>query len=402
MGAYVYVARDVMGELFKGKLEAASPREAVKQLQEQGLFVAELKRVSSRRSFYRKIDRMPSRAKYMAVFCRQLAIMQNAGLSINDSIQLLATQEQHPAVQRILLDISEKLQAGNSLKDTLKAHDVFFPHSMIYLIGAGESSGNLENILGKLADYHEKAYAAREKLKTLMLYPAFLLTVAGMVIIFILQFILPVFVVFFADMQVELPVLTRALLQISHMIVNYGVFFLAGLLLLLLLGRHLWHSGRYSLYLARILLYLPLLGSLRIRIELMNFSSTLAILLASGLPTDQALTIVSEITDNQHLHQVFLHTRDQVANGYAMSVALKRQAIFPPMFIELLAVGEATGEIDLMLQKIAEFCQLDINMMSERLQTLIEPVMLLVLGVFIGVIVLAIAMPILNTITAFS
>lgn len=402
MEEYAYAARDVTGEVFQGRLEAASQREAAKQLQEQGLFVAELKKISSRRRFHKIFARKPSNVKYVAVFCRQLLIMQNAGLSIHDSIQLAAAQEHHPSVRRILLDISEKLQSGSSLQDAMKTHDTFFPHSMIYLIGAGESSGRLEAILEKLAAYHEKAYASREKLKTLMLYPAFLLAVAGIVVVFILQFILPVFVVFFADMQVELPLLTRMLLRMSQIFTTYSWLLLTALALFLLFIRKLRLPDEYRLALARIVLRMPLLGSLRLHIELMNFSNTLAVLLASGLPTDQALGIVSEITENRWLHQIYLNTRDQVANGYAMSAALKRQELFPLMFIELLAVGEATGEMELMLQKIADFCQLDIDRMSERLQALMEPVMILVLGVFIGILVLAIAMPILNTITAFS
>ncbi len=402
MGEYLYVAKNLQGHVFRGSLQAASSREAARTIQEQGLYISKLK-TASRKSFFRNtVLWKVGQAKYTALFCRQLSVMISAGLSVSDSMRILAVQEGKMSRKHILMDVYEQLQTGNMLADALKKYEKIFSRKMIYLIAAGEASGNLEVVLESLAAYLEKSYVAQEKLKTIMLYPIFLLVTAFLVVGFVLSFVLPTFVALFVDLQIELPLPTRILLGISYGFISYGWLLLFVPVGIVIFNRTLQTHGKFRLWLSHTLLGLPLFGRLQINIELMHFSSTLSVLLTSGIVADKALGIVRDITDNYYLQRVLERVREDVEKGYAMSVSLQREHIFPPLMLELLTAGEATGEVDLMLQKISDFCQIDAVMLSERIQALIEPVMILLLGLLIGTMVLAIAMPILNTITAFS
>ena len=390
MPDFSYTARNIEGSLIKGHIRADSPREAARSIAQEGLFVADLVAVSESKPFFAFLQRRIDK-KYAVVFCREFSIMMQAGLSIDASLKILLTQHNPAVLQRMLQDLYEQIQAGSSLADT-----------MVYLIAAGEVSGNLGTVLIKLAVYLEKGYAAREKIITVMLYPIFLLIVAGAAVSFILYFVLPTFVTLFANLHTELPLPTKILLQVSWFLRNYSLVLLMIAVLFFCAVSVLYHKSKYRLFFDRTILWCPVLGRLLRQIEFMRSASTLAILLGSGIVIDQAVLILKGITTNTYLQRIFLQVHEEVQKGYGLSTALARGKIFPQMLLELLGAGEATGEIENVLTKIASFCQSDVEIEIERLKILIEPIMILILGAIIATIVFAIALPILDTMTAFS
>lgn len=401
MPDFSYTARNIEGSLIKGHIRADSPREAARSIAQEGLFVADLVAVSESKPFFAFLQRRIDK-KYAVVFCREFSIMMQAGLSIDASLKILLTQHNPAVLQRMLQDLYEQIQAGSSLADALKRYPEVFPDTMVYLIAAGEVSGNLGTVLIKLAVYLEKGYAAREKIITVMLYPIFLLIVAGAAVSFILYFVLPTFVTLFANLHTELPLPTKILLQVSWFLRNYSLVLLMIAVLFFCAVSVLYHKSKYRLFFDRTILWCPVLGRLLRQIEFMRSASTLAILLGSGIVIDQAVLILKGITTNTYLQRIFLQVHEEVQKGYGLSTALARGKIFPQMLLELLGAGEATGEIENVLTKIASFCQSDVEIEIERLKILIEPIMILILGAIIATIVFAIALPILDTMTAFS
>lgn len=397
MAEYSYEALSPEGVRQSGTIEAACLREAARKIQEQGLLVAKLKRRRLMVSI--QWPQKENRMKQRMMFCRQLALMQHAGLSLADSLRVLARQTKQAGWLQGLYD---RIQMGVPLAEAMEERRDVFSSEMIQLVAAGEKSGNLELVLQRMAGYIEKSYQSREKIKTAMAYPVFLLLAAGIVLCFVLYFVLPTFVTLFAGLHTMLPWPTRMLLWLSNACLQYSWEMLLFFLLLFLAMRMVYHRTACRRQVDELLLRLPLWGPLRMDIELMKVMDMLAVLWKSGIVLDEALRIVKDITGNLYLQEIFAKLQREVQKGYAMSTIMGRYDIFPPMTAELLLAGESTGELDIMLGKIAEFCRFEADMRSERLQAMLEPGMILLLGSMIGVIVLAIALPMLETITTFS
>ena len=397
MAEYSYEALSPEGERQSGFVEAACLQEAARKIQEQGLLIARLKRrhqiVSAAWS------KKGSILKQRMMFCRQLALMLHAGLSLADSLRVLVRQTKRTDWMQSLYD---RIQMGVSLADAMEEKREIFSVEMVQLAAAGEKSGNLELVLQRMAEYIEKNYQSREKIKTAMAYPVFLLLAAGMVLCFVLYFVLPTFVTLFTGLHTMLPWPTRLLLWLSDACLRYGWCIPVIFLLMFLSGGALYRKPSCRLRVDEILLRMPVWGPLRTEIELMKLMDMLAVLWTSGIMLDEALCMVKDITENVYLQEIFAKLQRDVQKGYAMSAVMERYDIFPPIMADLLLAGESTGELDVMLQKIAEFCQFEANMRLERLQAMLEPGMILLLGSIIGVIVLAIALPMLETITTFS
>lgn len=400
MAAYWYVARDPAGSRRQGELEAGSLQEAAQKIRDRGWFVARLRR--KRELHFCLQRRQHGSLQQRMFFCRQTAVLLQAGMQLSDSLRIIAGKADDGDVKHVWLQrVYEALQMGQSLTEALRVSG-YFPESMLQMILAGEQSGRLERVLERLADTIEKNYRTEEKLKTAMAYPAFLLVAALSVCCFVLYFVLPTFVSLFANLDVPLPFLTRLLLMGSQVILTKG-----WLLLLFggtFLGLLYWcyHRAACRLYADRMFLQMPLIGSLQKYLELMKLTDTLAMLWSSGILLDEGLRIVRGVSSNRYLQQIMDVLQADVQKGYMMSVVLRRYGIFPDVFLELLLVGETVGELDTMLERIAAYCQFEAEMQAERLQALLEPCMILLIGAMVGGLVLAIVLPMLETITLFS
>lgn len=401
MAEFSYTAKNIQGTIVKGRIQAASSREAARFITQKGLFIADLTLVADSEKKFRWHG-WGSQTKYAVVFCREFSVLIHAGLSIDESLKILLLQHNTSARQKVLQQIHQQIQAGSKLAEALHHYPGIFPPTMVALIAAGEASGNLEDILQALSEYLEKNYAVREKIITIMLYPFLLLSVAVVAAGFIIYFVLPAFISLFDNLHTDLPLPTRLLLQCSFLLQNYGVVLLGTFLLLVYLLYQLYQKSKYRLLIDSWLLQCPVLGKLLIQNEFIRFASTLAILLNSGIVMDQAVKMLQNITQNAYIQRIFLRAHEDIQKGYGLSTALNKSHLFPAMLMELLAAGEATGELTGVLQKITVFCQAENDTAMERLKIMIEPMMILIIGAMIGTLVFAIALPVLDTMTVLS
>lgn len=401
MEAYSYKAYDGQGHVASGVIQAASRRQAAELVAGQGLYVVAMKRSFSlplplhwfRRQFHRQ---------YVMMFCRQCAVMVKAGLPISECLKVLAREERDGFYQGVMEDLSRRVEEGQSFSASLGKHPAVFPLFVVRLIHVGEVSGNLDAVLEELADYLETAYKAREKLVTLMIYPAILLTVTLLVLLFLLQFILPTFAALFLSLHAELPLPTRLLLGLQTFLRDHGYGLLLGLGALVLGAGGVYRNQRYRRRIDGWLLRLPLLGKLLVYNELLRFSRTLSLLLSSGIRMDQALLILHETTGNAYLQQFFLRLRSDIQKGGTLAVSLGQRGIFPAVMMNLLATGELTGELEMILEKMADFCRGEADTLSERLRALLEPTVILLMGGVVGFVIFAVALPVLDAMTVYT
>ena len=401
LAAYSYKAYDGQGHSASGVIQAASQRQAAELVAGQGLYVVEMKRSVSlplplhwlRRQFHRQ---------YVMMFCRQCAVMVKAGLPISECLQVLAREERNGFYQGMVENLSRRVQEGQSFSASLGKYPSVFPLLVVRLIHVGEVSGNLDAVLEELAGYLEAAYKAREKLVTLMIYPMILLTVTLLVLLFLLQFILPTFAALFLSLHAELPLPTRLLLGLQAFLHDYGYGLLLGMGVLALGAGSIYRNQRYRWQIDGWLLRIPLLGKLLVYSELLRFSRTLALLLSSGIRMDQALLILHETTGNAYLQQLFLRLRSDIQKGGTLAASLEQREIFPAVMMNLLATGELTGELEMILEKMADFCRGEADTLSERLRALLEPAMILFMGCLVGFVIFAVAMPVLDAMTAYT
>ena len=396
MTEYDYKARDAAGRMSRGRLRAASKREAAKRLSGDGLFVVRLRPA---RMAWRMAAR-PDR-RFPVLLCRRLAVMLSAGVTIGEALRVLSEQEAKGAGGQILKGLYRAVADGEKLSEAMGRWPQVFAPRITALVDAGERSGSLDILLERLADSLESDYAAREKLLTLMMYPCVLAAAVAMAAGFLLMFVFPVFVSMFQTLSIELPFPTRLLLEIYDFLGAYGLWLLLAFLALAVCVMRLYRRESFRVRVDRGMIRCPVWGRLLLSVERTSLADTLSVLLSSGLVIDQALSIVQGVTENAFLRQGLRRAHSEVQKGYPLSDALRGSRIFSPMHLELLATGETAGELEGMLAKIAAYCRLDLDTRAERVRVLMPPLALLILGGVVGFIVFSTVLPLLDSMTAF-
>ncbi len=401
MADFYYTARDAQGMLHRDTVAAPTERDAAAAVLQQGLFLVRLRKPSVwdrlRQSLRNRIG-----GRERMFFFRQLSVMVQAGMTISECLRILSEQEGTPALKRLVRELYARVQGGSSLADAMKRQEGAFPRLAVYLVGVGELSGSLDVVLGRLADHLEERYTSQAKLVTLMLYPMILLTAVVAASAFLLSYVLPVFAGLFASLETELPWPTQALLWLDQGLRTYGLWLALAAAAAVVMAISAYHREPTRARVDRWLLRLPVVGTILVYTEMMHFSGTLSLLLSSGIVIDQALAVLEDTTGNAFIRRELLRVRHDVERGLAVSTSLRQSRIFPPVLLELMAAGEQTGEMDLVLSKITDFCRLEAATQAERLRSLMEPAMLLLMGGLIGFVVFAIALPVLDTMAAYN
>lgn len=396
MTEYDYKARDAAGRMSRGRLRAASKREAAKRLSDGGLFVVRLR--PARMAW--RLEKRPDR-RFPVLLCRRLAVMLSAGVTIGEALRVLSEQETKGAGERILKGLYRAVSDGERLSEAMGRWPQVFTPRITALVDAGERSGSLDILLERLADSLESEYAAREKLLTLMMYPCVLAAAVAMAAGFLMMFVFPVFVSMFQTLSIELPLPTRLLLETYDFLSMYGLWLLLAVVVLVVCAIRMYRKEAFRVRVDRGLIHCPVLGNLILSAERTSLADTFSVLLSSGLVIDQALAIVQGVTENAFLRQGLRRAHSEVQKGYPLSQALRQSEIFSPMHLELLATGEAAGELEAMLAKIASYCRLDMDTRAERIRVLLPPVALLILGSVVGFIIFSTMLPLLDSMTAF-
>lgn len=333
------------------------------------------------------------KSKDLAVFCKQLYAMLKAGVTLVNSLEILRQQTENKTLAKIISQMYEDLQKGNTFSEALSRHKDAFPPLFVSMVEAGEISGNIDIIMNRLSNHFEKEYKIENKVKSAMTYPAVLAFVSIAVVVFLLTTIMPTFVDMYSSTGVELPKLTQKLISLSDAIKQYwyimlfAIFALAATVTILSKFPEIKYKEDYYK------LKLPVVKSLLLKLSTSRFTRTLSTLMGSGVPLLQALETVSGVTGNAYIGSKILEAKEDVRKGLALSQPLRQQGVFPPMVHNMIKIGEDSGAIEEILDKTADFYDEEVDTAVSRMTTLLEPIMIVIMGIIIGFIVIAMLMP---------
>jgi type IV pilus assembly protein PilC len=388
------------GAIKKGEMEG--PNEAAIRIHLRQQNITPTKIVSKGKEFKINLPFFKKKVnqRSIAIFTRQLATMIDAGLPLVQSLEILSQQQESKAFKNIIRVIREDVEGGSTFAGALKKHPATFNELYTNLVVAGEEGGILDNILLRLASYIEKSEALKKKVKSALIYPATIVGVAVIVVGILMIFVIPVFETMFKSSGQNLPLPTLIVVTLSKMIKKYVVIFIPAMVLLFFLLRKYYHTQNGRAVLDRLLLKLPVFGSLFKKIAVARFSRTLGTLVSSGVPILDGLTIVSRTSGNRVIETAILNARASIREGETIAEPLSRSNIFPPMVIQMISVGESTGALDSMLSKIAEFYEEEVDIAVVNLTSLLEPFLMVFLGIVIGGVVISMYLPIFNMASA--
>jgi len=383
----------------KGEMEAPGEAAIRIHLRQQNIIPTKIlpkgKEIKISLPFGKKVKQ-----RSIAVFTRQLATMIDAGLPLVQSLEILSSQQESKIFKNIIREVREDVEGGSTFAGALKKHPVTFNELYTNLVVAGEEGGILDNILIRLASYIEKAEALKKKVKSALVYPAVIVTVAVMVVMILMIFVIPVFEGMFKSAGQSLPLPTLIVLSLSKFIQKYVIIVIPGLILLGFLFRKFYRTDTGQTLVDRILLKLPVFGMLLKKIAVARFARTLGTLVSSGVPILDGLNIVSRTAGNRTIETAILNARNSIREGETIAEPLGRSAIFPPMVIQMISVGESTGALDSMLSKIADFYEEEVDVAVGNLTALLEPFLMVFLGVVIGGVVISMYLPIFQMASA--
>ena len=338
-------------------------------------------------------------AKNLAVFTRQFSVMIDAGLPLVQCLEILGTQEEDKNFAAVILATRGDVENGASLADAMKKYPKTFDPLFTNMIAAGEAGGILDTILKRLATYIEKSVKLKSQVQSAMIYPIAVVVIAGLVVGVILWKVIPTFANLFAGLGAELPLPTRFVIALSNGLVRFMPFILVGIGAFVFAFRTYYASPGGRRAIDAFTLKLPILGSLMRKIAVARFCRTLSTLLASGVSILEALDITARTAGNAIVEEAILTTRKSIERGETIAAPLKETKVFPPMVVQMISVGEATGALDTMLSKIADFYEEEVDVAVAGLLTLLEPIMIFFLGVVVGGIVIAMYLPIFDLIS---
>ncbi len=396
MPIYKWEGKTAKGVVKKGEMEAPSEAAIRIHLRQQNVIPTKISSKGKEINISLPFLKKKVKQRAVAIFTRQLATMIDAGLPLVQSLEVLSSQQDSKVFKNIIREIREDVEGGSTFAGALKKHPVTFNELYTNLVVAGEEGGILDTILTRLASYIEKAEALKKKVKSALIYPTTIVAVAVIVVIILMVFVIPVFETMFQSAGQSLPLPTVIVLTISKMIKKYIVFLVPALILLFFLFKRYYKTESGRAIVDRLLLRLPIFGPLFRKIAVARFSRTLGTLVSSGVPILDGLSIVSRTAGNRAIETAIMNARASIREGETIAEPLSRSGYFPPMVIQMIAVGESTGALDSMLSKIAEFYEDEVDVAVSNLTSLLEPLLMMFLGVVIGGVVIAMYLPIFN------
>jgi len=401
MATFAYSGRTRAGQNVTGERVADSMEAAVAALRRDQVMVTKInpvkrKAAAAAPSIKRKKGVSP---KSLAVFTRQFSVMIDAGLPLVQCLEILGTQEEDKNFGLVILETRAEVEGGASLADAMKKNPKVFDPLYTNMIAAGEAGGILDTILKRLATYIEKAVKLKNQVQSAMIYPVAIIVIATVVVGVILWKVIPTFANLFAGLGADLPLPTRVVIALSNGLVRFMPFVIAGIFAFVFGLRAYYNTPGGRMTLDRLLLKMPVMGNLMRKIAVARFCRTLATLLASGVSILEALDITAKTAGNAVVEQALYATRKSIEGGETIAAPLKETTVFPPMVVQMISVGETTGALDTMLGKIADFYEEEVDVAVAGLLTLLEPIMIAVLGGVVGGIVIAMYMPIFSLIS---
>jgi type IV pilus assembly protein PilC len=400
MATFRYSARDASGRVVAGAIEADTEVMVIGKLQEMGFFVTTLEKQAGRAALNLQVRRFRRVGlRDLTVFSRQFATMVNAGLSMVRTLSILEQQTDSQKLREIVGTVRKDVEEGSTLSDAFGKHPETFNQLTVNMVRAGEVGGVLDDVLNRLAIFFEKDLALRQKVRAALTYPAAIFTFAIGVILFLVFFILPQFIGFFEGLDLALPLPTRVLIWFTRTLTGYWYVFL-GFLLLGVYGLRMYiATPAGSMQWDQFKLRVPVFGPLVRKVTISRFTRTLGTLITSGVPIMQALEVVVRAVENKVVAQAVESVRSSIREGESIAPPMQASGLFPPMVVQMTAVGEETGTLDSMLGKVADFYDAEVESTLAQLTSILEPMLIIFLGFVVGFIVLSFYMPLYQLVT---
>src|SRR5438874_4665853 len=395
MPVYTYSARAINGELKTATIDAPSREEAVAQLRKQRLNVIKIDEATKSK---KKAGKVPMRE--IVIFTRQFSTMINAGLPLVQALDILATQSENQNLKDVTRAVVFDVESGNTVADALRKHPNAFSELYVNMVAAGEAGGILDTILMRLAVFMEKNDALVRKVKGAMIYPGVIMSVAFIAITVLLVFVIPLFENMFASVNMALPLPTRIVIGMSRFLKSYWLAVGLGGFGLVYMLKNYYATSNGKLAIDKLMLKAPVLGDVLRKSAVSRFTRTLGTLISSGVSILDGLEITAKTAGNRVIQDAIMESRASIAGGETISAPLKKSAVFPPMVISMIAVGEQTGGLDEMLTKIADFYDEEVDAAVSGLLALMEPMMIVFLGVVVGGMVISMYLPIFDMVNA--
>ncbi|NNM60604.1 MAG: type II secretion system F family protein [Steroidobacteraceae bacterium] len=387
---FLWEGKDKRGNKVRGRALAASEAALRADLRRQGVAPTRVKTQRARAFSGGK----PS-AEDIAVFSRQLATMMAAGIPMVQSLEIVGNGHEKPAMQKLILDIKANIEGGSTLHESIAKHPLYFDDLFVNLVEAGEQAGALETLLDKIATYKEKTEALKKKIKKALFYPTAVMAVAIIVMVILLIFVIPQFESLFKGFGADLPAFTQMVVNLSHFVQHNGWW------ILVLAGGAIYtfiyfkkRSRNMRRALDRMLLHVPVIGPIMVKAAIARFARTLSTMFAAGVPLVEAMQSVAGATGNIVYEEATLRMKDEVATGQRLQRAMDNTGLFPNMVVQMIAVGEESGSLDQMSSKVAEFYETEVDAAVDGMSSLLEPLIMVVLGVLVGGMVIAMYLPI--------
>ena len=399
MPVFKWQGKNRQGEVMQGQMEAANSAAAVLSLRKQQIVPTQVKAEKGKSAglsiqFMQRITE-----REVAVFTRQLATMIDAGLPLVQSLEILGNQQENQKFKDTLMAVKSEVEGGSTFSDALRKHPKAFDDLYTNLVTAGEIGGTLDIILNRLAQYMEKSIALKKRVKGAMVYPAAILGVSVMVVVVLLIFVIPVFEKMFKGFGSALPAPTQFLIVLSNFMQANIFYIIAAAVGLVFLFRRYYRTTSGRKVVDRLLLKVPVFGDLLLKIATARFTRTLGTLVSSGVPILDGLMITAKASGNKVIEEAILKTRISISEGKTIAEPLEQSQVFSGMVVQMIGVGESTGSLDAMLNKIADFYDEEVDATVAALTSLLEPLMMVFLGVLIGGMMIAMYLPIFKMAT---
>ena len=395
MPKYNWEAKSKAGSVQKGVMEASSTAMVETQLKRYGFSGISIKEEKQRKGFQipgfggKKVD-----TKDLVIFTRQFATMIDSGLPLVQCLDILASQQENKSFKDILYKVKENVEGGSTFADALAKHPKAFDELFVNLVAAGEVGGILDTILNRLAAYMEKAMKLKKKVKGAMVYPITIMAIAVIVVGVILVFVIPTFAKMFADFGGELPVPTKIVIAMSNFITRYILLIIGAFVGINIAIKKYYATANGRKIIDRLALRTPIVGPLIRKVSVAKFTRTLGTMISSGVPIMDGLEIVAKTSGNKIIEEAIYRVRQAISEGKTMAEPLAASGVFPPMVVQMISVGEATGAMDAMLNKIADFYDDEVDDAVGALTSMMEPLLMVFLGTTVGGLVVAMYLPI--------
>lgn len=394
MPTYVWEGKSKTGSPIQGEIEAPNEAVVMAQLRRQQVYPTKIKPKSL--SLELKIPGLKKKVpeKDIAVFTRQFATMIDAGLPLVQCLDILGAQQTSKTFKSVIDKVKEDVESGSTFADALRKHPKVFDELFVNLVEAGEVGGILDTILSRLANYMEKAIKLKKQIKGAMIYPATIVSVAFIVTIVLLVYVIPIFSKMFQDFGQALPAITQFVINLSNFVRKYFYLFIIAFVALIFMIRLTYKNPRGRLFIDKILLKTPIFGDILLKISVARFSRTLSTMVSSGVPILESLEIVGKSAGNKVIEGAIFNARESISEGKTIAEPMEEGKVFPPMVTQMISVGETTGALDQMLSKIADFYEDEVDAAVAAMTSLLEPMLMIFLGIMIGGLVVSMYLPI--------